>query len=529
MSASIDRLILVWSDLAMAARLFRDAPARLRRPLSAEDVITRTRERMGTREARFLRMVDRTIYGWRRSPYRALLRHAGCEPGDLRALVATEGIEGALSVLASRGVYVTFDETKGRREIVRGSLRLAVRTTDFDNPVVKPHLLMLTSGSGGQPGRVYRSLALSEDMGVSYRLCGLAHGMRTPELACWWPSTAPTMIALALAGIPSAVWFYPVHPLPTWAHLGALLGRVVGRLGGWNFPLPSRGDLESPGVVVDALLDRLGEGREVLLHTMPSAAARLSTEVLRTGRRLDGLLVAAIGEPMTAARRAAIEASGARVATLFGMVECPAIAMSCPCGDWPDDVHVLEDRFAIVEHRREFAPSVPVDTLLLTSLDVYSAKIVLNTETGDTARLDRRDCRCQFHELGMRTRLRDIRSFEKLTSEGVTFARSRVEEILERDLPARFGGTALDYQLAEEEAPTGMTGLVLRVHPSVGLVDEDRLRESLLGALASESVAASYHAAIWRNAGTVEVRREPPRATRAGKVLPLQALAHPGQ
>ena len=54
-------------------------------------------------------------------------------------------------------------------------------------------------------------------------------------------------------------------------------------------------------------------------------------------------------------------------------------------------------------------------------------------------------------ELGFTTHLHTVRSYEKLTSGGVMFMGSMLHELLEETLPARFGGSPLDYQLVEEE------------------------------------------------------------------------------
>ena len=45
-----------------------------------------------------------------------------------------------------------------------------------------------------------------------------------------------------------------------------------------------------------------------------------------------------------------------------------------------------------------------------------------------------------------------IRSYEKLTGEGVTFMGSELLTLLEKILPGKFGGSVSDYQLVEEEA-----------------------------------------------------------------------------
>src|SRR5215208_5999246 len=104
----------------MLGRLIRDLSPFLHHPLSPRQAAEIVARRLRARPDSFLALADRAIYRRRRSPYRRLLRAAGCELGDLRALVTAQGLEGALGILADRGVYVDFDEFKGRRPIVRG-------------------------------------------------------------------------------------------------------------------------------------------------------------------------------------------------------------------------------------------------------------------------------------------------------------------------------------------------------------------------------------------------------------------------
>src|SRR5262245_44922695 len=121
-------------DAAMAARLARDLPRFLNRPSGAEQATDHVRRRLANRERLFLTLVERAIYGHPRSPFLRLLRHAGCELGDVEALTRREGTEGALRTLADQGVYVTFDELKGRRDAVRGSQRFSFSPQDFESP-----------------------------------------------------------------------------------------------------------------------------------------------------------------------------------------------------------------------------------------------------------------------------------------------------------------------------------------------------------------------------------------------------------
>src|SRR5262249_29507385 len=138
-------------DLVILARLGRDLPGWLRRPITVDQAREWVRDGLARRGPNFLHLVQRTVYANRRSPYPALLAHIGCEPGDLRSLVAREGLEPALQVLRDQGVYVTYEELKGRRPIVRGSLRLSQRAADFDNPLTRAQIPKQTGGSGGRP------------------------------------------------------------------------------------------------------------------------------------------------------------------------------------------------------------------------------------------------------------------------------------------------------------------------------------------------------------------------------------------
>jgi hypothetical protein len=114
-----------WSSLledgAIGLRLLWRLPMALRRPISLEQARAILRRRLERREADFLALVCQAIYANPGSPYRQLLSLAGCEYGDLERLVGRDGLERALQVLYRGGVYLTVDELKGRRPIVRGS------------------------------------------------------------------------------------------------------------------------------------------------------------------------------------------------------------------------------------------------------------------------------------------------------------------------------------------------------------------------------------------------------------------------
>ena len=103
--------------------------------------------------------------------------------------------------------------------------------------------------------------------------------------------------------------------------------------------------------------------------------------------------------------------------------------------------------------------------------------------------------------------------------------------VLEEVLPARLGGTNGDYQLVEEEGEHGILRTLLIVSPRVGALDEGRARDVFLEALGAAGGADRSGTDFWRRAGTVQVRRQRPVATGAGKVLPFHVArprAQPG-
>ena len=177
----------MWSEALALARLTCDLPAFLRTPLSADEAGRRVQRRLATRAQSFLALAERAIFAEPRSPYRRLLAAAGCEVGDLRRLVAEEGLEGALTRLAASGVYVTFDEFKGRRPIVRGSTRIECRAEDFDNPGCP----ISHRGAHGRVGRTSRDRAGQPRLS---RGAGDGHGRRAGGAA-----TVESLVSALLA------------------------------------------------------------------------------------------------------------------------------------------------------------------------------------------------------------------------------------------------------------------------------------------------------------------------------------------
>ncbi len=515
-------------DVALLARLSRDLRPFLAAPISEPTAEAILRRRLEAREERFLGLLKRAVYDRPSSPYLQLLEAAGCELGDVRDLVAREGLEGALATLLEAGVYVTLDEFKGRQEVVRGSRRFAFAEADFDNPLIEPHFEMRSGGTRGPGTSVKVSLSFAADLAVNTAAAHRAHRLADHGHAYWLLSTAITLgLRLAKLGRPPVAWFYPLSGMSLKLRGGGAYISAITRLFGCPMPAPRFIDLQEPERMAAWLAARGNEGKRTCLTTYASSAVRIARAAASGNVPLTGVCFVAFGEPVTDAKVRAIEASGARVVVHYGFTEGGLVGYSCLDAGAPDDVHLFSDAYELVQRPQEVgAHGVAVDGFALTGLLDSAPKILLNAETGDYGIVERRDCGCPFESAGLDKHISRIRSFEKLSSEGMTFAKSDLLHVLEQVLPGRFGGTPGDYQLLEEESEAGVVRLSLLISPSIGLVAEEEVKEAFLRAVAPDGGYPRLGAAVWRRAGALEVKREPPIATGAGKILPFHLVRH---
>jgi hypothetical protein len=227
------------------------------------------------------------------------------------------------------------------------------------------------------------------------------------------------------------------------------------------------------------------------------------------------------GEPYTPRKAQVLAAAEATGHTWYVATESGFMGISCAAPAEPGDVHVLQDAIALLRCERQLASGEHVGALYATTLKDTPPKLMLNVETGDHAVLEERACGCLFDELGLSSHLHTIRSYEKLTSEGMTLASSRLIELVEGLLPATFGGGPTDYQFVEHEQEDATSRLTLLVSPRVADVDDAAVIEAVLRFIASGNPGERVIADTWRAAGTLRVVREEPYTTGAGKVMAL--------
>ena len=520
-----------WDDLRMYGRFARKLPVFLAGHDTPEAGRALLAERLASRESRFLAIAESSIYGHPRSPYLPLLAAAGCELGDLRAMVARAGLESTLGDLRRAGVYVRFEQLKGREPMVVAGREIAVGPEDFFRPNLRRHLESASSGSTGRrtknpvdldhkAARSAVSMAIAEAQGV----------LRLPKGRIGGSLPESTSFGGALAGGRGANvaerWWTPVLSPPRKTelrfrvahHLVVTLARLYGVRVPKPEPLPI-GEVERVARWAAATVAARGA---CVVSGTPSMALRVAVAARHAGIDLAGTLFTVNGEPLTAAKAAGIEAAGARVLANYSMSEVGRVGAGCLAPVGVNDQHLMTDHLAVIQGRREVGDRA-VDALLLTTLLPTSPRVLLNVEIDDYGVVEERRCGCPLDALGLHTHVRDVRSFKKLTAEGVTLVGSEMEHVLESVLPQRFGGSALDYQLVEEEDEQGFTRITLCVSPSVRLADEHAVIAAVLEGLTKASISADLAVRLWNQTGAIRVRRVEPTIGARGKLQPLRS------
>jgi hypothetical protein len=337
---------------------------------------------------------------------------------------------------------------------------------------------------------------------------------------------------LIACGAASIRWFSQVDPasagLSSRYRWSADLMRWGGRLAGTPIPSPEHVPVDDPRPILRWMEEVLRGGGTPHLFTYPSSAVRLAQSACDHGADLRGTRLLLGGEPLTEATLARIVSTGARAVPSYGASECGLLADGCLAPEASDDMHFFSDRHVLIQAGPDGArPGLPPHALFVTSLRPTAQLILVNASLGDRGVVGERACGCPLDGLGWSTHLRAVRSFEKFTAGGMNFLDADVIDVLERVLPARFGGGPGDYQLVEEQNSDGRTGLRLLVHPAIGPLRSADVSDAFLGALGTGPGAARLMAAAWERAGLVRVERRAPLTTGSGKLLHLHQVRPP--
>lgn len=522
------------ADLRAAARFGLKLGPYLRRPLTAGDAESALTAGLRSRREHFLRLVRVAAFDRPASPLGRLLSWSGFSHESLSNLTAQLGIEGALERLYDAGVYLTIDEFKGNRPIVRPGLELAVTARDFANPLAASHLQGTSGGSRSAGTSLTVDLDLLAHESAYQHVIRREFGLEHTRMILWRPAP-PGMAGIKIQlraskiGMPVAHWFSQTPVRWDAANrkyaLFLTTSSGISRTFGRSLPFPAHVPLSDAVVVARAVADVLRGGGQAMVDCPVSSAVRVCRAAKDNGIDISGATFRVGGEPLTEAKAAVIQEAGCRSFCHYHITEFGMLGAGCADAQALDDVHVTHDKTALIQRRLD-VDGHEVGALFATALHPYSTRIAINAETGDHARMHTRDCGCAFGRLGYTTHLTHIRSYEKLTSEGMTFLGSALSDIVERVLPGRFGGAPGDYQFVEAEID-GLTRVSIVVSPRVGGVDARAVAAAVLDALGARSAPDRMMASFWRDGDTLRVMRREPFMTRSGKVLTLH-VAKPG-
>jgi hypothetical protein len=521
-------------QVALFRRLIGALSGYLREPIDPQTAHARVRADLASRADNLLRIIAEGVLAVPGSPYRALLEHAGATAEDVADLIRQEGVEGALERLYDAGVYVSLDEFKGRKPIVRGSLRLEVTARDFDNPLTTVHYAAQSGGSRSSGTRIAIDLAHNVRSAIYDLLLFETHGVLDRPYVIWQP-TLPygagmnAVLRYAKFGGSAARWFTQ-NRAPTfgqsWQH-GWLTRFLVlaTRWYGRPVPQPQHVPLAQAERIAACLAELKTRGTPALVNTNASSGTRVCLAAKEHGLDIAGTMFRLGGEPLTPARARVVASSGSRVVTIYGMGEIGRIGLPCAHADEVDDVHLLLDKLSVIRRLRSpraGGPPVPVN--VYTTLVSSTPKLMLNVESDDFGEMQQRSCGCLLDELGLGLHLHTIRSHEKLTSEGMNFLGHDLIRLIEEVLPARFEGAPTDFQFVEDETPDGLPQVRLLVSPRVGHLSEDNVVAAVIDFLNDLPGAGGAFGERWREGGTLRVVRREPYATNASKVLALHTM-----
>jgi len=513
------------STLALAAAL----PRFFRHPITVQQAEEEVKRLLDTRVERFLELARTQIYDCPGSPYLKLLKHAGCELSDLQTQVHRHGLEETLLRLAGEGVYLTSDEFKGKKEVVRGVESFLVSPGEFERRDTSAGFTIQSSGTRNAPISTFSSLEWRTIQLMGWAIYYAAHDLFSCAHAVYeiiLTGRVNYPLYNAKFGIATERWFSPRIPVDSWRggkyhYLYTYPTVIMGKWFGPGIAAPELLDMGDVEPIVQWVLEKRREGKKCCIIAIVSNAVRIARGALEMGVSLEGTKFRAAGEPITESKRALIERVGALLVPGYGFGGGLGSGLGCGNPGFIDEMHVPQTMLTVVEHPKPLDYSAPpIHPLLLTTLHRSAPRLLLNVENGDYVTMVRRDCGCALGRVGFTQHLHTIRSFEKFTTEGRNYFTADLFGLLESTIPREFGGGPGDYQLMEEEDDNAQTRLTLLVHPEVGELNEQRLLEALQEGLANGSTDRRA-ARIWQAAGTLRIRRQVPYASPRGKTLPL--------
>ncbi len=525
-----------YSDLKVFYRHYRNTSAIMRRILKDPLTVQRSEEMIGerlrSRKENFLELLEKAVYGYPNSPYKALMDRAGRGFEEVRGMVMTGGVEETLSILHGDGIYIDILEFKGKKTAVRGTDSFTFKEKDFSNPLLSGGLGTRSGGTRSAGTSIVVPLEFIEQNNPYGVIAAHDNGIMEKPAIIWLPILPAGeglffSLRFTAMGNPPVKWFSQVderYIRPSrMDRLKTKSAVWMARHYGKRMAEPQFVDMRRTVDIARWMHNHRGDASGFSVVTYASSALRLVMEAKREGLGLGETVFWLMGEPLTDKIMEEIKGIGCRAYSLYGCNELMIIGQGCTNADMPDDMHFLSDKLAVIQRDRKVDHSdMAVEAFFFTTLLKSSPKIFLNTETGDYGCVETKHCGCALERLGFNRHIHTVRSFEKLTAEGATFVGSDLIPLVQRTLPAAFGGDAIDYQFLEEADEDGIPKLYILISPELGDIDEDRLREVVFETLTAGEYSHAYSRSYWTQAGTIMIKRMRPIPTARGKIVPLQ-------
>jgi len=495
-----------------------------------QDII---KEGITYREEFFLSFIKKTIYENKKSPYLELLKlsHIGYE--DIKRMVSRTGIEEALKVLKDEGVYITYEEFKKEKEVIRKGKAFTFKKEDFLNPFLDRLGKVYSGFSSGAPTKIDFSIEYLMQRLIHEAVVFDLHKFTEAPLGVWLP-TVPAVTALypmrlQKIGVSPEIWFSQfrspnedlfLHKRMFFIMKGHLWRSFVGA----RWPRAKYVSLRDAYIVTNWAANMIKRYSKCSIQTFVSSAVRICAVAKEKGLNIAGTKFSLAGESLTERKRKEIEEAGCKIIISYYFTEGGIAGCSC---DNPenkaDEIHFFKDNFAVIQNLREIA-SEKINLFLFTCFYQGCPIIMLNMENGDYGVIEEKRCGCSLDQYGLFDHIYNIRSYEKINCEGMTFCTSDISNIVEEEFPVQFGGSTIDYQVVEEEDKTGLTRLCIYVSPEIKNIDEEKARQILFDKL-SFGGKNSQQIKSWEEAGTVLVKRKYPLETPRGKIFPFYKVA----
>src|SRR5262249_47180421 len=157
-----------------------------------------------------------------------------------------------------------------------------------------------------------------------------------------------------------------LHPRYRWS---ARLIRLASLLSPRPVPAIQHVPTAEPGPILEWMTAVRRADRTPHLHTFASAAVRVCQAALERGVELRGAQFTLIGEPTSAARLAVLERVGGYGVPIYGITEVGPLAHGCLRRSSPSELHLNEDRIAVIQARDAGGVGgLPERALLLSTL-----------------------------------------------------------------------------------------------------------------------------------------------------------------